>query len=74
MPPSAILQNTGLKLRQRDEPEVTNIDLSNAYHDILENLLAELLNTKQDWCELKPEDAREMIRVHAADIGPAITR
>ena len=59
----------GLQLRQRDEPQVTAIDLSNAYHDILENLVADILQSKQDWCEMKPADATEMIRLHAAEIG-----
>jgi ATP-dependent helicase/nuclease subunit B len=59
----------GLKLRSRDEPQVTGIDLSNAYHDILEHLVKDVLETKQDWCAIKPEQAREMIRIYAAEIG-----
>ena len=59
----------GLKLRDREDPEVTGMDLSNAYHDILENLVADLLQSKTDWCALKPADAQEMIRTHAAEIG-----
>jgi ATP-dependent helicase/nuclease subunit B len=59
----------GLKLRGRDRTEVTGIDLSNAYHDILENLVKDLLETHQDWCALKPGQAKEIIRVHAAEIG-----
>ena len=50
-------------------PKVTAIDLSNAYHDILENLVADILQTKQDWCEMKSADAKAMIRVYAAEIG-----
>jgi ATP-dependent helicase/nuclease subunit B len=59
----------GLKLHDREAPDVTGIDLSNAYHDILENLVGDLLQTKTDWCSLQPADAREMIRTHAAEIG-----
>jgi ATP-dependent helicase/nuclease subunit B len=59
----------GLTLRDRDEPDVTGLDLSNAYHEILENLVKDCLETKQDWCGLKSPEAREMIRTHAADIG-----
>jgi len=59
----------GLSLRGRDRTEVTGIDLSNAYHDILENLVRDLLQTKQDWCAMKPAEAKEMIRIHAAEIG-----
>jgi ATP-dependent helicase/nuclease subunit B len=59
----------GLNLRDRDEPDVTGIDLSNAYHDILENLVRDVLETKTDWCHLQPEQAKEMIRLHAAEIG-----
>jgi ATP-dependent helicase/nuclease subunit B len=59
----------GLKLRGRDDADVTQIDLSNAYHDVLENLVGDLLGTKQDWCSLPPEQCRELIRTHAAEIG-----
>lgn len=59
----------GLRLRGREQPDVTGIDLSNAYHDILENLVADLLAATKDWCELKPAEAAEMIRLHAAEIG-----
>jgi ATP-dependent helicase/nuclease subunit B len=59
----------GLQLRGRDRTEVTGIDLSNAYHDILENLVNDLLQTNQDWCSLQPAQAKEMIRTHAAEIG-----
>jgi ATP-dependent helicase/nuclease subunit B len=59
----------GLRLLSRERTEVTNIDLSNAYHDILENLIKDLLETKQDWCEMKPQQAKELIRTHAAEIG-----
>jgi ATP-dependent helicase/nuclease subunit B len=59
----------GLNLRDRDEPDVTGMDLSNAYHDILENLVRDVLETKTDWCSLKPAEAKQMIRLHAAEIG-----
>jgi ATP-dependent helicase/nuclease subunit B len=59
----------GLRLYDRDRTEVTNLDLSNAYHDILENLVRDLLETAQDWCAMKPAEAKEMIRIHAEEIG-----
>ena len=59
----------GLKLRGREQADVTSLDLSNAYHDILANLIGDLLATDKDWCSLKPAEAKEMIRVHAAEIG-----
>ncbi len=59
----------GLNLRDRDKPDVTTIDLSNAYHDILENLVKDVLDSNTDWCALDPAEAKEMIRLHAAEIG-----
>ena len=59
----------GLTLRGREAAEVTGIDLSNAYHEILENLVQEVLQEKLDWCSLTPANARQMIRTHAAEIG-----
>jgi ATP-dependent helicase/nuclease subunit B len=59
----------GLALRGREKADVTGLDLSNAYHDILANLVGDLLSTNKDWCAMQPGEAKEMIRVHAAEIG-----
>ncbi len=59
----------GLRLRDREQGRVSAIDLSRAYHDILENIVRDCLAAKQDWCSLKPTEANDMIRVHAAEIG-----
>jgi ATP-dependent helicase/nuclease subunit B len=59
----------GLQLRNREEERVSAIDLGRAYHDILENIVLDCLAAKKDWCSLKPAEASEMIRIHAAEIG-----
>jgi ATP-dependent helicase/nuclease subunit B len=59
----------GLQLQDREEPDVTAIDLSNAYHRVLENLVADILQTRKDWCELDPQVTSELIRTHVAEIG-----
>jgi ATP-dependent helicase/nuclease subunit B len=59
----------GLHLRGRDEPDVTAIDLSNAYHRVLEELLKSIIDAKQDWCALDPAAAAELIRTYTAAIG-----
>jgi ATP-dependent helicase/nuclease subunit B len=59
----------GLQLQSRDEPDVTAIDLSNVYHLLLEQLLRDVLEARQDWCELDPAVTGELIRTHAAEIG-----
>jgi ATP-dependent helicase/nuclease subunit B len=59
----------GLKLYGRDDAEVTPIDLSNAYHAVLQDLVEDSLASGQDWCGIPPEQTRELIRTHAAEIG-----
>jgi ATP-dependent helicase/nuclease subunit B len=59
----------GLQLEDRDEPDVTAIDLSNAYHRVLEQLLRDILETKQDWCEMPTATAAELIATHVAEVG-----
>jgi ATP-dependent helicase/nuclease subunit B len=59
----------GLNLQPREEPDVTGLDLSNAYHRILENLIGDVLEKRQDWCELSAAEKREMIQLHTAEIG-----
>lgn len=59
----------GLQLQEREEPDVTTIDLSNAYHRVLENLITDILQTRKDWCELDSQVISELIRTHAAEIG-----
>jgi ATP-dependent helicase/nuclease subunit B len=59
----------GLKLHRRDDADITQIDLSNAYHDVLTNLVNDTLSTRQDWCSLPPDKCQELIRTHTAEIG-----
>ncbi len=59
----------GLRLAEREAGDVTPLDLNNAYHQVIENLTADLLNQKTDWATLSADAARGMIRRHAAAVG-----
>ncbi len=59
----------GLKLRGRDDSEVTRIDLSNAYHDVLENLVRDMVSSRQDWCSVPADRANDLIKTHVSEIG-----
>ena len=39
----------GLRLEQRDDADVTALDLGNVYHGILENLVREMVLSHQTW-------------------------
>ncbi|HEX8525341.1 MAG TPA: PD-(D/E)XK nuclease family protein [Tepidisphaeraceae bacterium] len=62
----------GLELRQREEEDVTAMDLGNVYHQILERLVAECLQKRQDWCELEPNVTAAMIRDYAKEVGKSL--
>jgi ATP-dependent helicase/nuclease subunit B len=57
----------GLKLRERDEEEVTNLDLGNVYHGILENIVRAMVQKKQGWDGSEASEAA--IRRYAKQIG-----
>jgi ATP-dependent helicase/nuclease subunit B len=59
----------GLRLRESEEPDVTSLDLSRAYHQVLENLVSDVLKSRQDWCNLEPAATAELIRLYTAEIG-----
>ena len=62
----------GLQLREREAEEVTALDLGNIYHQILERLVKQMLQSRQDWTELSPAACEETIRTCARDVGKAL--
>jgi ATP-dependent helicase/nuclease subunit B len=59
----------GLKLRPREEQDVTAMDLGNVYHSILERVVREMLQSRRDWCELESTVTDAMIHDFAEEIG-----
>ena len=55
----------GLKLAEREDQDVTSLDLGNVCHGILENIVRQMLISKSGWSEASPE----MIHSLAGEIG-----
>lgn len=60
----------GLKLRDRDDEEVTALDLGNVYHGILENIVRAMVEKKQGWDGSEADEAA--VRRYAKQIGAAL--
>jgi ATP-dependent helicase/nuclease subunit B len=57
----------GLRLRERDDEEVTPLDLGNVYHGILENIVRGMVKQKQGWDGSEASEAA--VRRYAKQIG-----
>jgi ATP-dependent helicase/nuclease subunit B len=62
----------GLQLREREEADVTTMDLGNVYHQILERLVKECLHNREDWCKIEPSITQSMIRDFAQEVGKSL--
>lgn len=62
----------GLLLRDREEQEVTQQDLSRLYHDILERIVRDMLRQHKDWAELEEKVADGLVRQYAQEVGKAL--
>ncbi|MBC8108513.1 MAG: PD-(D/E)XK nuclease family protein [Anaerolineae bacterium] len=62
----------GLKLEQRDEQDVTDLDLGNAYHHILENLVREMVKQRTDFVTAPQEFTDDKIKSLAQQIGQSL--
>jgi ATP-dependent helicase/nuclease subunit B len=58
-----------LQLREREEQDVTAMDLGNVYHQILERCVREALEQRRDFCDLEPHLTRQMIVRFAEEVG-----
>jgi ATP-dependent helicase/nuclease subunit B len=61
-----------LGLQPREEQDVTPMDLGNVYHSILERLVRQTLEDRQDWCDLKPQITEALIEQFAGEIAKAL--
>ena len=62
----------GLGLREREEADVTAMDLGNVYHQVLERLVRECLSKRQDWCKIEPHVTDELIKSYAREVGQSL--
>ncbi|MGB7161212.1 MAG: PD-(D/E)XK nuclease family protein [Tepidisphaeraceae bacterium] len=62
----------GLKLREREDADVTAMDLGNVYHSILERVVREVLKTRADWADLESQVTDAMIREYAEEVGRSL--
>jgi len=62
----------GLRLRERDDADVTVMDLGNVYHSILEGVVREVLKRRADWAQLEPNVTDAMIREYAQEVGRSL--
>ncbi len=59
----------GLALTSRQKYEVGGLDLSRIYHDVLAELLREMLQSRQDWRSLTPAQTAEIITRLTQQVG-----
>jgi ATP-dependent helicase/nuclease subunit B len=59
----------GLNLEQREDDDVTVLDLGNVYHAVLERIVKQMLETRSDWASQPPEQAQKLIADYATQIG-----
>jgi ATP-dependent helicase/nuclease subunit B len=59
----------GLRLREREEQDVTAMDLGNVFHQILERVVRRFLAERKDWCEADATVTDAMIREYAEQVG-----
>jgi ATP-dependent helicase/nuclease subunit B len=62
----------GLKLAEREEEDVTALDLGNVYHGILENLVRQVLDERRDFASLEQRFTNVQIRTFAKQIGQSL--
>jgi ATP-dependent helicase/nuclease subunit B len=62
----------GLRLEQRDDAEVTALDLGNVYHGILENLVKEMVLSHQTWGANPKHVTEASISNFAQQIGESL--
>ncbi len=59
----------GLGLCEREEEDVTAIDLGNACHSILEQIVRQMLATNREWEDHPPDDAELLIKSLARQVA-----
>lgn len=58
-----------LGLTEREDDDVTAMDLGNVYHQILDGVVRRTIERRHDWCELEPALTRQMIGEFAGEVG-----
>ena len=61
-----------LKLIEREDEDVTAMDLGNVYHQILDNVVRDALRQRTDWCELEPRLTQQLIGQFADEVGRSL--
>jgi ATP-dependent helicase/nuclease subunit B len=59
----------GLGLRQREERQVSHHDLSRVFHEVLQRLVAELLQARKSWIDIDESDAKSRLSRLTAQLG-----
>jgi ATP-dependent helicase/nuclease subunit B len=59
----------GLRLASREHRQVTGADLSRIYHEVLERLARDLIESKGAWPNLESDDARHRLSELTAQLG-----
>lgn len=62
----------GLGLQEREQSDVTPLDLGNVYHQILEGVVRQTLRQRADWCEVERQITRQMVGELADRAGKAL--
>jgi ATP-dependent helicase/nuclease subunit B len=62
----------GLKLRLREEPDLTALDLGNLCHSVLEQVVRQVLALRADWCTLQPKLTDQMVHGFCEQIGQTL--
>jgi ATP-dependent helicase/nuclease subunit B len=59
----------GVRLAGREAHDVTAMDMSHVFHEVLEILVAELIDKGRDWSDLPADEAEKLVREYAAAVA-----
>jgi ATP-dependent helicase/nuclease subunit B len=62
----------GLRLGRREDPDVTAVDLSNAYHRVLDGVVADLCDKPGGWQKATAAAAKPVVGNHVAAVGQSL--
>ena len=64
----------GLRLREREDDDVTAIDLGNVYHGILEQLVRQIVQSRADWSSISESQLKSAAREVGASLRGEASR
>ncbi len=61
-----------LALEEREDPDVTALDLGNVYHEVLEKIVREMIRNKRNWTDVPADQRDAAIKTYAREVGQSL--